>query len=69
MGKTKKRQPRDNDDEKRQERILEQLKLNGRLPTPPSGHFHDSGERQQRRKDRKNERARLRNLKREYNDE
>jgi len=70
MSKTKKRfKDTDSEDEARQERVLEQLKQSGRTPVPPSGYFHDTGEKQQRRKNRKEERTRLKNLTREYNNE
>ena len=50
------------EEEARQERVLEQLKLSGRVPVPPPGHFHHTGEKQRRKKDRKQERTRLRDL-------
>jgi hypothetical protein len=55
------------DDESREERLLSQLKANGRMPTPPGGHFHDTGEKQRVRKDRKHERSRLKGMTKELN--
>jgi hypothetical protein len=49
------------DDEARQEKILDQLKEYGRLPTPPPGIFHES-DKQRRKRVRKDERNRLRSL-------
>ena len=68
MGKSKRYDRRNEEtEEERQERILAQIAATGRLPVVPPRHFHDTGERQTRRKDRKNERARLRQLKEEKN--
>lgn len=53
----------DDDDEKRQEKILDQLKKYGRIPTPPPGKFH-----KEPRNERKNERDRLRGIANEYNE-
>lgn len=55
------------EDEEREERILAQIEAQGRIPTPPPGHYHETGEKQRRRKDRKNERTRLKEMTREYN--
>jgi len=46
----------------REERILDNFKAHGRLPTPPPGHFHDTGAKQQVRKRRHVEKHRLRDL-------
>ena len=67
MGKTKRRvdnSKKDDAEIKREEKILEQLQLSPRLPTHSGGHFHDN-EKQRGRKDRKNERARLRKMEKE----
>lgn len=66
MSKSKYREDADAADEARQEKILEQLRLAGRMPTPPPGHIHES-EKQRRKKNRKNERNRLRVLARNHN--
>ena len=65
MGKNK--SLKDEEDEARQERVLAQFKRAGRMPTPPPGHFHEPGEKQKRRKDRKKERNRLRDIARSHN--
>lgn len=52
---------------KREEKILRQLKEGGRVPTPPPGFFHDTGEKQRGRKDRKHERTRLRDMTKDFN--
>ena len=57
----------EDDDEARQERILEQLRKHGRLPTPPPGYTHES-EKQKRKANRKDERNRLRDLARNHNE-
>lgn len=62
-----KRRHQDDEDEVRQQRILDQLKRHGRIPTPPPGYYHDTGEKQQQRKNRKRERTRLRDLARSHN--
>lgn len=67
MGKSRKRNRFDETDEERQERLLFQFKQAGRQPTPKPGHYHDTGERQTRRKDRKSERNRLRQMRDDYN--
>ena len=54
------------DDEARQQKILDQLKDYGRLPTPPPGFFHES-DKVRRRQEKKRERARLRDLARNHN--
>jgi hypothetical protein len=60
--KGKKKRPKDEDDEARQRKILRQIKMTGRIPTPPPGHYHDTGPKQRRRQDRQAEKRRLRNL-------
>lgn len=62
-----KKQRNEMEDEARQERILEQLKQSGRAPVPKPGYFHDTGEKQRRKRDRKKERTRLRGLARNHN--
>ena len=47
-------------EDEREERILEQLKLGGRIPTPPPGHFHSPRKKAANRsKDRRKERQDL----------
>ena len=58
---------KDKDELEREERLLAQLAASGRAPTPPGGHFHDTGEKQRVRKDRKAERNRLKDIAREFN--
>jgi hypothetical protein len=53
MGKSKRRKRYDETEEERQERLLDQVKMHGRQPTPRPGHFH---------KTRKAERLRLKDL-------
>jgi hypothetical protein len=58
---------KDKDEKEREERLLAQLAAYGRAPTPQGGHFHDTGEKQRRRKDRKAERTRLKDMTKEFN--
>lgn len=53
MGKSKRRKRYDETEEERQERLLDQVKMHGRQPTPRPGHFHSS---------RKAEKLRLKDL-------
>lgn len=64
MSKKKRRKNHalDEEEEEREERILDQLRMHGRIPTPPSGYFHDTGEKQRGRKNRHGEKHRLRDL-------
>ncbi len=62
-----KKREQEREEAEREERILDQLKMHGRLPTPPSGHFHDTGVKQRGRKNRHGERQRLRDLANEHN--
>lgn len=55
------------DDEERQEKVLRLMKHAGRVPIPPSGHYHDTSEKQRLRKERKQEKANLRNITKEFN--
>jgi hypothetical protein len=64
---SKKKRKKSQEEEEREERILDQFKMRGRLPTPPPGHFHDTGVKQRGRKQRHGEKHRLKDLAIQHN--
>ena len=67
MGKTR-RKRKDNYDPEKEERLLEQIKLQGRKKTPPPGHFHSPKKlAANRRNDRRDEKKDLKNYMEDYN--
>jgi len=66
MSKSKNRK-KEEEDTLREERILANFKLRGRLPTPPPGHLHDADDAAELKKSRKKEKHRLRDLAMEHN--
>jgi hypothetical protein len=67
MGKSKKYMKKEEEEIEREERILANFKLRGRLPTPSPGHTHDADEVAELRKSRRKEKHRLRDLAMEHN--
>jgi hypothetical protein len=67
MSKSKKHMKEEGEEAAREQRILDNFKLRGRLPTPPPGHTHDADEAANLKKSRKEEKHRLRDLAMEHN--
>jgi hypothetical protein len=67
MGKSKRYSKKDDEEAAREERILANFKLQGRIPTPPPGHTHDADETAKLKKSRKKEKHRLRDIAMEHN--
>jgi len=65
--KDRKKKRRLDEDEARQQRLLDQLKMHGRAPAVPSSYFHDTGTKQRLRKNRQGEKHRLKDLATKHN--